>query len=74
MSAITGSFVWRMGIDVLFFFITTVFMVALLRIKRMITRMNSFERLKPNYTLMNINLVTFAFEWIVYMNVFTVAT
>ena len=63
-----------MGINVLFFFITTVFMVSLLRIRRMISTVNPSERLKPNHTLMNINFVTFAAEWIIYLIVFSVAT
>ena len=74
VSAVTGSFIWRTSMNVIFFFITLVFMGALLNIRKMITTVNANERLKPNHTLMNVNLVTFAFESIVFLNVFVLAT
>ena len=72
-SAVTGSFIWRMGDNVLWLFIMTVFLTALLRIKSMITKMNTNEKLKPNHTLMNINLITFSIEWIISLNIFVLA-
>ena len=74
ISALTGSFVWRMGIDMLFFFITTVFLVALLKIKKMILSVNKTNKFKPNVALMNWNFCLFAFESLIYLIVFILAT
>ena len=73
-SLITGSFIWRMSVNFLYFFITSVFLVALLSIRRMITAVNTNERLKPNKSLMTINLVTFSFEFLVSLIVLILAT
>ena len=40
----TGDFFWRMSINVIYFFITTVFMFALRKIKNMVTTVNVNER------------------------------
>ena len=74
VSLITGSFIWRMSVNLLYFFITSVFLVALLSIRRMITAVNTNERLKPNKSLMTINLVTFSFEFLVSLIVLILAT
>ena len=72
-SAVTGSLTWRESDNVLWLFIMTVFLGALLRIRSMITKMNANENLKPNHTLMNINLITFSVEWILSLNMFVLA-
>ena len=74
VSLIEGLFIWRMSVNLLYFFITTVFLVALLSIRRMITAVNTNERLKPNKSLMTINLVTFSFEFLVILIVLILAT
>ena len=74
VSTITGSFVWRMSIDMVWLYITTVYIVSLLRIRKMINKVNRTERLKPNHDLMRVNLASFIFNWIIYLNVFIFAT
>ena len=74
VSTITGSFVWRMSIDMVWLYITTVYIVSLLRIRKMINKVNRTERLKPNHDLMRVNLASFIYEWIIYLNVFIFAT
>ena len=73
VSTITGSFVWRMSIDMVWLYITTVYIVSLLRIRKMINKVNRTERLKPNHDLMRVNLASFIFNWIIYLNVFIFA-
>ena len=74
VSTITGSFVWRMSIDMVWLYITTVYIVSLLRIRKIINKVNRTERLKPNHDLMRVNLASFIYEWIIYLNVFIFAT
>ena len=74
VSTVTGMFVWRMSIDMVWLYITTVYIASLLKIRKMINKVNKTERLRPNHDLMRMNLATFIFEWLVYLNVFVVAT
>ena len=74
VSTMTGSFVWRMSIDMVWLYITTVYIVSLLKIRKMINKVNKTERLKPNHDLMRVNLASFVYEWIIYLNVFIFAT
>ena len=48
-SLITGSFLWRMGINVVFFYITVIFMIGLLKIKSFIVKINTKGQFKPNH-------------------------
>ena len=61
------------GVNLLWAFITTVFFIALIKIRKLITSVNVNERLKPNLTLMNINLATFALSWILYSIIFVLS-
>ena len=72
-SAVTGDFSWRMRINVLFFFVTVIFVVSLLRIRRLISTVNFSERLSPNHCLMNLNLVTFASECLIFSILYIVS-
>ena len=71
LSLITGKFIWRMTINVVFFFITTVYVVSLCRIRKTIERFNTRKDLKPNDHLINLNLATFTLELVVYVIMFT---
>ena len=67
VSAITGNFVWRMSVNLCFFFITFVFMISLIRINRFISQINSRKQFKANTNLMSVNLITFAIEAILFL-------
>ena len=72
-SVITGSFLWRMGINVVFFYITVIFMIGLLSIKSFIAKINTKDQFKPNHQLMNVNLGTFTGEFVIYLVVLIMA-
>ena len=73
MSILTGKFLVRMSINVVFFFVTAIFMTSLLRIKHQISAIDSKKVLKVNYALMNMNLVTYAGQTCVYATVFALS-
>ena len=66
LSIKTGKFEVRMSIDILFLFTTAVFTSSLLVIKKQISRIDEERVLNINYTLMNINLTTYAIQTFVY--------
>ena len=70
LSLVTGKFVWRMTINVVFLIITSVYVVALLRIRKFIAQVNQRKHLTPNQLLMNLNLATFSLEVIFYFLMF----
>ena len=65
-SLITGNFVWRMTINLVLFYMTIVFLFSLWRIRSLIKKLNKDTSFKPNTALLNLNLVTFAMESIVF--------
>ena len=72
-SATTGKYQWREGVNVLFFIEAILFFWSLLRIRKFIKAINSRNELKPNDRLMNINLLTIAFEWLFFFGNFVMA-
>ena len=73
LSVSHGSYVWRVSINLLWAFITTVFLAALIKIKKLITSVNVNERLQPNHTLMNVNLAAFVISSIFSTNMFVLS-
>ena len=66
LSVITGNFIWRFSINVVFFFLTIVFLVSLFRIRKMIKKINTVKRFETNRRLLNLNLITFFVEGVTY--------
>ena len=66
LSVTTGNFIWRFSINVVFFFLTIVFLVSLFRIRKMIQKINTVKRFETNRRLLNLNLITFFIEGVTY--------
>ena len=47
--------------------------MALIKIRKLITSVNVNERLKPNHSLMNVNLATFTSSWILSTDIFVLS-
>ena len=73
VSAVTGKFLWRMSVNLLSLFTTVIYVVSLLRIKRIISQINNRQQFKPNIFLMNLNLYTFALEVVTFGAIFVLA-
>ena len=69
----TGMFIVRMAINAVFFFVAAIFMSSLLRIKHLISVCDRQRVLEVNYCLMNLNLVTYAAQAILYFTAFVLA-
>ncbi len=62
-----------MAICVLFFYITFVFMYSLITIRKFIKEIDPRKSMQTNDGLMNINLISFAGESIIYLTVFVMS-
>ena len=72
-SILTGLFVVRFAINILFSFITVIFTLSLLRIRRLISKIDAKRMLQVNYRLMNINLFCVGLQTVVYAADFVLA-
>ena len=74
VASITDNFLWRMAISMIFLYITTVFLWSLSRIRNFLkSKELDQSSFKTNSRLLNINLMTFSGEWIVFGILFALA-
>ena len=62
-----------MAICIIFFYITAVFMFSLIKIRKFINEIDPRKQMKSNIGLMNVNLISFAGESVVYLIVFVMS-
>lgn len=70
VSTITGKFIWRTSINLLFFYIAAVFCFSLLKIRGLIEYLSRRATIKTNNWLLNISLAMFIAEGFTYGGVF----
>lgn len=70
LSVLSGSLIIRFSINIVFIFLTLVFLVSLYRIKSLIQKVNNVKHFETNHRLLNLNLVTFIVEGFTYGTVF----
>ena len=63
---ITGSAEWRLGINIVFFYQTIVFVVSIFKIRSLISEVRTPIQFKPNHCLLILNLITFITEALTY--------
>ena len=74
IASITDNFLWRMAISIIFLYITTVFLWSLTRIRKFLkSKELDQSSFKTNSRLLNINLMTFSGEWMVFGILFALA-
>ena len=70
VSTITGKFIWRTSINLLFFYIAAVFCFSLLKIRGLIEYLSRRATIRTNKWLLNISLAMFIAEGLTYGGVF----
>ena len=63
----------RMGISFVFLFISIVFLISIIRIRRTLSQVKTAEDVQTNKVLINMSLITFFTEVIVYSMLFTLS-
>ena len=72
-SCITGSFLVRMGVSFVFFYVSVVFLVSILRIRQTLARVKPAVDVQTNKILINLSLVTFFGEAVIFFVLFTLS-
>ena len=62
-----------MGISFVFLFISIVFLISIIRIRRTLSQVKTAEDVQTNKVLINMSLITFFTEVIVYSMLFTLS-